>query len=221
MSRLFVILILAVSVSVVGLAFVDASMSQYLTALIAVAALCISVVSAFKEDIFPFRPHAVIGELVFAPPTNPPYENIAVLIPIAFVNNGYGSGVIEGLTLKIEPATGAKAYTPVAEVDYQKFISGKRVLHAENMLGAFNSFRLGSRDSLKKNVLFTQELNSPRYPYQDWSPGKHVFSLFIMHSGMNKPVKVGSVEYEISNHLLTSYRNGAGASLSPGRELVV
>ena len=196
-------------------------MSQFLTAFIALSALCVSVVTAFKEDIFPFRPQVVLDELILAPPSNPPYENVGLLLPLSYVNVGHGAGVIEGMTLKVEGQGGVKVYTPVAEVDFQEFISGKRFLHADNVLGAFNVFPLGSREAVRKYVLFTQELASKRYPYSPWRPGKHVFRLFIKHSARSSPEQMAIVEYEISQDVLTGYMTGKGASLAPGRELFV
>jgi hypothetical protein len=221
MPKLFVGLILTVVLSVVGLALVNASMSQYLTAFIALAALVVSVVSAFKEDIFPFRPLVLFEEMLLVAPTAPSHNSPAILCPIAFINKGYGSGVIEGLTLKVETETNAKIYTPVLEVDYQKLISGKRALHAENILGAFNFFALGSRESIKKHIVFSQEENSGRYPFSPWSPGKHVFRLFIKHTGSRAPVEVCSVTNDISEKLTTDYKAGTSASLNPSRELHV
>jgi hypothetical protein len=221
MPKLFVGLILTVVLSVVGLTLVDASMSQYLTAFIALSALVVSVVSAFKEDIFPFRPMALFEEVVFAAPTGPSHDSPAILLPIAFVNRGHGSGVIEGLTLKVETGSKSKIYTPVAEADYSKFMSGKRALHAENILGAFNLFPLDGRESVKKYIVFSQEEKSERYPFSPWSPGKHVFRLFIKHTGTNSPVEAGIVANDISEKLLAEYKSGTSASLNPGRELRV
>ena len=90
MPKLFVGLILVVVLSVVGLALVNASMSQYLTAFIALAALVVSVVSAFKEDIFPFRPIVLFEEVLLAAPTGPPHDSPAILLPVVFVNKGHG-----------------------------------------------------------------------------------------------------------------------------------
>jgi hypothetical protein len=223
MPKLFIALVLTVVVVVAALALADASMSQFLTALISLAALCVSVVAAFKEDVFAFRPKVVLDEIVLAPPSNPPYENMALLIPLSFVNTGHGAGIIEGLTLKVEGQGAAvKAYTPVAEVDYVRFMSGKRMLHADNMLGAFNKFRVRSREAIRKSVLFTQEFTSKRYPYSPWSPGKHVFTLYIRHSGRRLPERTALVEYEISKDVLADYMSGkGGTSLAPDRELPV
>jgi hypothetical protein len=220
-QKVLVLLILTVVITIAGLALADAAVSQYLSAFISLAALVISVVSAFKEDVFPFRPRALVDEVMLAPPTLPSHDSLALIVPVAFLNDGYGTGVIEGLTLKIEGEGGTKVYTPVAEIDYQKFISGKRALHAENLLGAFNLFRLGSRESMKKHILFSQEEHSQRYPFTQWKPGKYIFRLFAKHTGSASPVEISSVTHGLSQEVLGAYKKGMGASLSPGRELNV
>lgn len=220
MPRLFVVLILVAILTVAGLVATGASMSQYLTALIALAALTVSVVSAFKEDIFPFRLHVLLDEVVFAPHAGTS-ESPVLILPIAFLNEGYGSGIIEGLSLKVEQGDSIKIYTPIVEVDYQKYVSGKRGLHSENILCTFHPFRLGGRESVKKYFAFTQEEKSKRYPFNLWAPGKHTFRLFGKHTGRKAASELGSVCYQITEEILGDYRNKVGASISANRELHV
>lgn len=221
MPKLFISLILVVVLTISGLAVTNAAMSQYLTAIISLAALIVSVVSAFKDDIFPFRPRVLFGEVVLTTHPGLPANSPTVLIPLAFINEGHGAGVIEGLTLKVESDKSVKIYTPVLKVDYQKFFSGKHTLHDENILGAFNFFPLGSRETLKKSIAFTQEEKSTRYPFSAWSPGPHVFRLYLKHSNLTSPIEVGAITKEIKSEMLTDYKAGLSISLSPTRELCV
>lgn len=221
MPKLFVGLVLAIVLSVAGLVLANASMSQYLTAFISLAALTVSVVSAFKEDLFPFHPAALFEEIVLAATTAPSHDSPAILMPITFMNKGHGSGVIEGLTLKVELGESAKIYTPVVEVDLQKFMSGKHALHGENVLGAFNLFPIGARESMKKHIVFSQEETSKRYPFSSWTPGKYVFRLFAKHTGSRSPVDMGNIEMVISDKMLSEYKTGTSTSLAPTRELHV
>ena len=219
--RTFAGLVLLVLLVVAGLALANATMSQYLTALISVAALCVSLVSSFKEDLFPYRPQALFDEVILAPMSGASGDSPALIVPIAFVNEGHGSGVIQGLTLRVESTSAVKVYTPVAEVDLQKFISEKRTLHALNLLGAFNLLTLGSRASAKKAIVFMQEPSSSRYPFSPWASESYTFRLFFKHSDAAEPMEVGCVIHEISAQLLANYKAGAGTSLSPSRELYV
>ena len=118
-------------------------------------------------------------------------------------------------------APDAKIFTTVAEVDYAKYITGRRAVHADNMLGAFNVFSLGPRATVKKCILFTQESDSKRYPFTDWGPGQHIFRLYVKHSAAHASTMMGEATNQISPELLASYQGGASSSLSPGRELHV
>ena len=222
MPKLFISLILVVVLTISGLlAATNAVMSQYLTAFISMAALVVSVVSAFKDDIFPFKPRILFGEVVLTRHPGIPGNTPTILLPLAFVNVGHGAGVIEGLTLKIESDETVKIYTPVLEVDYQKFFSCKGTLGDENILGAFNLFPLGSRETLKKSIAFTQEAKSTRYPFSEWSPGPHVFRLYLKHNNQTSPIEVGAITKMISPEILAEYKTGISTSLTLTCELCV
>jgi hypothetical protein len=225
MPKLFVVLILTAVVTVASLVMANASMSQYLTALISLAALTVSIVSAFKEDVFPFKLRGLIDEVLLAPiqslSSGPTGDSPAIILPIIFLNSGYGSGIIEGLTLKIEGEKTIKIYIPITEVDYQKFMSGKRALHPDNIIESFNPFPMESRKTLKKHIVFIQKTDSSRYPFNVWKPGKFTFRLFIKHSGVKTPTEVKSVTNIISEATLINYTNGSGMSMMSERELDV
>jgi hypothetical protein len=221
MSKLIAALILCVVIAAAALAMAGAAPVDYLSALISLAALVVSLLAAFKEDLFPFRPRVLLDEVTLAAPGPTNRLSPSVLLPLSFINDGHGSGVIEGLTLKIETGANAKVYTPVAEIDYAKFLSGRRIVHAENMRHTFNPFVLGARATVNRCFLFVQENASTRYPFTDWAPGKHVFRLYMKHSAASSPTVVGQVSNTISPELLAGYQAGTSSSLAPGRELHV
>ncbi len=221
MPKLFVGLILTVVISAAALVISNATLPLYLTALISLSALAVSVVSAFKEDIFPFRPRVLLDELVLAVPTGSSHDSLSLLLPLIFVNEGYGAGVIEGLTLKVKCKKQTKIYTPLVEIDYSKYLTGKRALHAENVLGTFNMFPLESRKSLRKFILFTQEENSKRYPFNKWEAGDYEFRIFIKHTAFSVPMEAANLKYSITEELLSAYKAGQSTSLLPSRELDV
>jgi hypothetical protein len=222
MAKVLVFLILIVVLTTAGLAVSNAAMSHYLTAFIALAALVVSVLSAFKEDVFPFRPRALFGEVILAGHGPSAPDSPTLLVPIVFVNEGYGAGVIEGLTFKVVSGATTKIYMPVLEIDVPKFWSGKRAIHAENILGTFNSFPIGSRQVISKSVTFIQVPDSPRYPFSNWAEGEYEFHLYMKHTGANTPVKVATVTRTIEAKTLAEYMAGvASTSISPNRELGV
>ena len=219
MPKVVVALTLCIAVAAAALAILGGAAADYLSATISIAALVISLLAAFKEDIFPFRPKVFMDEIILAAPGMTDQVSPSIVLPIVFINEGHGSGVIQGLTLKVETTTSTMVYTPVAEIDQVKFITGKRGIHAENMLGAFNMFQMNSRGTVKRYILFTQEPASKRYPFSTWNPAQHVFRLYMKHSGSSIVVQACSSGHAITGKLLADYQAGTSASLSPDREL--
>lgn len=193
--------------------------SNWVSALIALAAVLISLVSAFANEIFPFRLSLRADEVIFAPPSAPSHDSPALILPLVFINEGNGSGVVEALSMKIENNGVSKIYTPIAEIDFGRYLTGKRKLHAENMLGTFSSFTLGSKESVKKHILFSQEEHSTKYPFSKWSEGQHTFRVYVKSSRAKKPVELATITYSINKQVLDEYKNGVGSSLAGSREL--
>lgn len=67
MPKIIVALFVASVLVISGLLVADASIAQYIAVLISLLALVVSIVSAFKEDIFPFQPVVLLDEIILAP----------------------------------------------------------------------------------------------------------------------------------------------------------
>jgi len=107
----------------------------------------------------------------------------------------------------------------VAEIDFGKFIAGKRALHAENIMGTFDPFPISGKSSIKKHILFTQEEKSKKYPFNIWNPDKYTFRIFIKESRHNKPEEYNSMTHEITKDILDTYQKGTNIVLSLSKEL--
>lgn len=222
MPKFFVAIVVACVMVVAGLVLVDASLSQYVAVLISLLALVVSIVSAFKEDIFPFQPSVLLDEIVMAPTSGPSHNSVAIVLPLTFINRGNGAGVINMLALRVESKGQVKLYTPLAQVDFQRYLSGKRKLHGENIIGSFNAFALSGKAMAKSYILFSQEEKSPIYPFSSWEPGDYTFRLFINQSNGGCAQEVSCIgPMQITKEMLTSYSNGNGCSLCPSREISV
>ena len=180
---------------------------------LAAVALSVSLVSAFKAELFDFGLRVVPGELTLAVPTSASHHSLAIIYTVSFINEGYGHGILEALALKIHGNDGVRLYTPVAEVDYQKFLQGKRRLHAENILGPFASFILRSREATKHHILLSQEENSEKYPFREWTGGKYRFELWAKTSADDRPRVIDSHDWTISQEMIDNYFLGQGATL--------
>lgn len=207
---------------IAGLVLTGALLSQYIAVLISLLALTVSIVSAFKEDIFSFQPMVLFDEIIMAPPSGPSHDSIALVLPLTFINKGHGAGVINMLALRIESADGVKLYTPLQQVDFEKYISGRRKLHAENIKGSFNAFALGSRATSKMHLLFSQEENSEKYPFSSWTSGNYIFRLFVNHFKGEQGREIACLgPMQITDEMLSAYKAGSGNSLCPSRQISV
>jgi len=182
--------------------------------ILSVIALAVSLVSAFKNELFDFNLRAIPGELTLALPTSPSHRSLAIIYAVSFINQGYGHGVVQAVALKIQGADGVRLYTPVAEVDYEKYIQGRRLLHADNIRGPFAPFVLGSREASKRFILLSQEEKNERFPFKEWRPGKYVFELWVTTSSDGKGKAVDTHEWEITQEMIDGYFQGHGAVLT-------
>lgn len=222
MPKFFVAVVVACVMVIAGLVLVDASFSQYVAVLISLLALVVSIVSAFKEDIFPFQPSILFDEIVMAPTSGPSHNSVALVLPLTFINKGNGAGVIHMLALRVESEGRVKLYTPIAQIDFQKYLSGKRKLHGENIVGSFNAFALSGKATVQKYLLFSQEEKSESYPFSPWNTGIYTFRLFINRANGGRAEEVCCLgPMQITAESLASYSAGTGSSLCPSRAISV
>lgn len=179
--------------------------------LVSAIALAISLVSAFKNELFDFKLHMVPGSITFAVPSSPSHHSFALIYNLSFINEGYGHGIVEWVALKIYSSDGIKLYTPIAEVNYEKFLQGKRILHAENILGPFSPFILGSKEATRHSILFSQEDKNIEYPFKEWIPNKYKYELWVKVEGENRAQPIFKREWEITQQMIDRYFNGEGA----------
>ena len=222
-NQLMVIRIL-ITLVVVGIAalFVFVGGDQlWRNGLVSLTALAVSVVVAFKSHIFPFKPNFHLDEIVLAAADSPRQDSPALVVPILVTNEGTGVGMISGFALKVTGNGKTRMYTPVAEVDFGKFISGKRRLHADNTNLTFSPLVIPGEGHSRKVILFTQEPESKAYPFEGWQHGIFVFELFSKSTKSSAAEKVASVTHQVSAEVLGSYAAGQSTSLSSSREIDV
>ena len=173
-----------------------ASLNQNITVLVSIFALIISLISAFKDDLFPFQLEILSGNLIAFGPSPEGHNSIAIVFPMSFINEGHGTGIIESVVVKIEHQENRekKLYTPIAEVDVEKLIQGKRRLNAENSKGGFAFFPLKGKQIIERSFVFAQEEHSEKYPFNIWKPGAHKITIFIKDNHTKKFINKFSFE---------------------------
>lgn len=150
----------------------------------------------------------LLDTVVFPAPTGPSHDSLAIILPLVFVNSGVRTAIVEWIALKVVAGDHTKLYTPVAIIDLQKLIQGRRALHAENTLGVFSEFAVPHDGTVTMNVLFTQEENDPRYPFRPWDPGKYFLQIFVKYRNKDSAVKQKEIDMEINERMLAGYRSG-------------
>lgn len=211
-------------VAVIGLATIfifGAQDPASRSGVVALVALCVSLVSAFKSHIFPYRPNYIVDEILLAAADSTRQDSPAVVLPLLVWNEGVGVGLISGLALKIEGGGHTRLYTPVAEIDFAKFLSGHKRLHADNTTGTFAPILVPGDGNVRRHIVFTQELHSEKYPFAGWVAGNYTFSLYAISSVRKEPCEVASVIHTVTAEQLAQYAQGTSLSMSSSREIDV
>jgi hypothetical protein len=184
---------------------------------ISVIALSVALISAFKNELFDFKLTARGGEIALAGSGNPSHKSFVIIQSLIFVNQGYGHGVVEAFVLKIHGADGVKLYTPIAEVDFEKFLQFMKPLGAEHMKGAVGPIVLGSKEAIKRFVAFSQEEKHSKYPFTEWKAGKHRFELWVTSSASTEPQLLHVHEWDIGQWAIDAYDKGETSVLTDHR----
>jgi hypothetical protein len=101
------------------------------------------------------------------------------------MNVGYADEVVEAVWLTVtQPEAG---YTiecmPTLELDVLKFLQGKREIHGENMLGPFQPFPVGGKQTVSKCFVFYPKPGAPGTKPILVVPGRHHFTLSVRTAG--------------------------------------
>jgi hypothetical protein len=127
---------------------------------ISLLALIVSILSSFKNELFPFRLSVFSDGLhLVAAGVIPPLSGVTiqVLLPITFLNQGYSESIIKNIRLVVtgEKSRVRKEFLPAFELDMAAFVQQNKGLNARNVLGAFVGFLLEAKKAVKKDIVFT------------------------------------------------------------------
>ena len=184
------ILILASIITIGVLQYISSSNVDTTTNAIALLALLLSLVSAFKSSIYPFGLSLISTGVIVVRPDEAGVNHIQFLFPICFVNNNYGEGVVEYVCATIRHENGNSIRViPIAEVPESGFIQNGGKIDLTSVRSAFWPFPLKSKQATRKTIL----MGEPNPPNSNLSifetPGNFEFSLYVRIGGKSKPVK--------------------------------
>lgn len=133
-----------------------------------------------------------------------------IILPIVFINTGNHSGIIEDVILEIknQNTNEIHIYSPVSEIDLQKFITERRVLHAENIVSPnFYPFNLNGNESCIKSILFTQDNGIKGFSGLPTKVGKYVISVLVKVNG-NDYKNEFEFTFDFNEQTLNQYNEG-------------
>jgi len=181
---------------------------------LALAALGVALLCANKLKLLEFLPEVLAGDVILPRPGRLGGD-VKLLLPLQFVNGGTAGGVIQwvALRLTVDGDIGRSVlFSPVAEVDMQRFLQAKRRLDEQNTLEPFAAFALEGKRSTAKFVLFDLAERGRAEPLR-LRPGRYQFELFLKSSAARSPQLEARFEHTIAAKQVEELSNDASVYL--------
>lgn len=179
---LFVIFVILVAVLVSYLLRKRGKAEFWLPLGIASASLVLSLVGVFKEEFFIFNPVASVGDVYIINKTKDSETIPSFLIPIQFLNKGYGEGIVEDLIFRVTKDKTVFFLAPSIELSWAEFIKNKGDTLFQAFKNSFVGFPLSSKQALSKSILFHKR--GERYILET---GTYFLELFMLTNLDRKP----------------------------------
>src|SRR5262245_12632554 len=171
---------------------------------VSLLALVVAAAAALKIRRLAFCPEVVAGDVIL--PRSGGAGRVRLLLPLHFCNAGPAGGVIEWVALRVTHESEADRpvlLSPVAEVDMQRFIHGRRRL-GEECMETFTGFALDARRSVSRFVLFDVAERARAAPLA-LKQGRHYFELFVKASNAGQPRLEASFAHVLEAKHLADY----------------
>lgn len=160
------------------------------------------------NTFFSMQCDVVNDTIVFLPIEPQERKSFPIMLPLVFVNDGSRTSIIEWVAIKIITESAIKFYTPIAFIDYEKFIQGRRIVHSENIISQFSEFAILSKGAKEYCILFTQELNDTQYPFSNWVEGDYIFKIFVKYRDQEYAKVQKEFKMNVTNRLINDCMTG-------------
>jgi len=192
------------------------NLKDKITSCVAISALLFSVLSLFKEQLFPFQ-LKVVGRDVKLSKIIDIHKEIryTLIVPIRFINTGFRTGVIDDFILIATDEKGLKRRLfSYCDIDASNVYQGKKRIN-QNIIntGSF-PFSLTPGESVVRYPIFEQE-DSSGVPIAQWIPGKYAFTIKVKTLNSSKLKEYSTFELDIRKKALEDLDKGFDAYIRP------
>jgi len=194
-----VVIIIALSLLVAAFAGQYATPAAWLPFGLALAAFGVALMCAYRLRLLDFAPEVLCGDVIL-PRQSRIGGEVKFLLPLHFTNSGSAGGVVQWVALRVtvdnDPAHSV-LFSPVAEVDMQRFLQSKRRLDEQNSADPFIGFPLEGKRAISKFVLFDLAERGRTKPL-NLRAGRYSFELFVKTSATKGPKLERTFEHTIT-----------------------
>jgi hypothetical protein len=141
-------------------------------------------------------------------------DDLLIMLPIQFINDGIRTSIIEWVALKVKNGESTKLYTPISFIDYIRFVRGKKIIHGDNVISHFHEFAVMNQGHVSLTILFSQEENNINYKHSLWHPGKYKFEIFVKYRDKETAVMQKELEMTIEPKILEDFNSGNSSATS-------
>lgn len=179
---------------------------------ISVIALFISIISVFKNELFPYdllvfidNFHLISGGSFYSKDQ----KTIQPMPTLTFYNRGYGECPMRNIQMIVKPLKGDVDYSfiPAFEIDMEDLIRQKKGINVSNAKNTFCGFILEPKKSIVKTIVFVP-LSSKDKPPFFWNEDKYKFEIYVQIHGEEKTRKFCEKEIDISKSILSMLYRG-------------
>jgi len=194
-----VVIIIALSLLLAAFAGQIATPAAWLPFGLSLSALGVALVCANRLRLLEFKPEVLCGDVIL-PRHSRIGGEVKFLLPLHFTNSGSAGGVVQWVALRVtidgDPQHSV-LFSPVAEVDMQRFLQSKRRLDEQNSADPFIGFPLEGKRALAKFVLFDLAERGRMQPLK-LRPGRYTFELFVKTSAHKGPKLERAFEHTLT-----------------------
>ena len=181
---------------------------------ISLLALVISLISVFKNEIFPHDLNIYIDcfYLVRGNLMNSKGKNTIQIMPtLTFYNRGYGECPIRKIRIRVKPSKRSIEYIflPAVEIDIEALMQQRKGVNASNTKGAYSGFVLEPKKSAIKTIVFVPRISQDS-PNFFWVADMYKLEFQVQVHGTEKYKKYAEFDLDVTKSMLSMLLNNTG-----------